>query len=107
MAVLAAAVANATPFALAPGGEITVRLDEPNPIHAQAIEEKRAEIVAVLQEWFSGVEGLSLAAGDAAANPAPKRLTDEMLRSDRLAALRKRDPVLGAAIDALDLDVAD
>jgi hypothetical protein len=30
-----------------------------------------------------------------------------MLRSERLTALRKRDPILGAAIDALDLDVVD
>ena len=35
------------------------------------------------------------------------RLTDEMVRSERLTALRRRDPVLGAAIDALDLDLAD
>jgi hypothetical protein len=37
----------------------------------------------------------------------PARLTDEMVRSERLSALRRRDPVLGAAIDALDLDLAD
>jgi hypothetical protein len=30
-----------------------------------------------------------------------------MVRTDRLNALRRRDPVLGAAIDALDLDLAD
>jgi hypothetical protein len=30
-----------------------------------------------------------------------------MVRNDRLAALRKRDPTLGAAIDALDLDVIE
>ena len=28
-----------------------------------------------------------------------------MVRTETLAALRKRDPVLGAAIDALDLDL--
>ena len=37
----------------------------------------------------------------------PKRLTDEMVRAERIAALKKRDPVLSAAIDALDLEVAD
>jgi hypothetical protein len=37
----------------------------------------------------------------------PARLTDEMVRTERLTALRRRDPVLGAAIDALDLDLAD
>jgi hypothetical protein len=29
------------------------------------------------------------------------------VRAERAAALRKRDPLLGAAIDALDLDVVD
>ena len=37
----------------------------------------------------------------------PPRLTDEMVRSERIAALRRKDPVLDAAIDALDLDLAD
>ena len=41
------------------------------------------------------------------ATGSAKRLTDEMLRQERLAALRKRDPMLGAAIDALDLEVVD
>jgi hypothetical protein len=30
-----------------------------------------------------------------------------MVRTDRLNALRRRDPILGAAIDALDLDVIE
>jgi len=34
-------------------------------------------------------------------------LTDAMVRSERIASLRKQDPVLDAAIDALDLDLAD
>jgi hypothetical protein len=30
-----------------------------------------------------------------------------MVRSERIAVLRRKDPVLDAAIDALDLDLAD
>jgi len=30
-----------------------------------------------------------------------------MVRADRLNALRRRDPILGGAIDALDLDVVE
>jgi hypothetical protein len=30
-----------------------------------------------------------------------------MVRNERLSALRKSDPLLGAAIEALDLDVVD
>jgi hypothetical protein len=35
------------------------------------------------------------------------RLTDEVVRSERLASLRERDPLLGAAIDALDLELLE
>jgi hypothetical protein len=37
----------------------------------------------------------------------PVRLTDEMARTERLTAMRRKDPVLDRAIDALDLDLAD
>jgi len=35
------------------------------------------------------------------------RLTDQMVRAERLTAMRRKDPVLDRAIDALDLDLAD
>jgi hypothetical protein len=41
-----------------------------------------------------------LAAGQSA---APRRLTAEDVIANRVVMLRKRDPVLDAAIDALDL----
>jgi hypothetical protein len=62
--------------------------------------------VTMLQGWFGGVRRVVVRAATADVAP-PARLTDEMARSERLLALRKRDPVLGAAIDALDLDLAD
>ncbi len=37
----------------------------------------------------------------------PMRLSDEQRRSERTAMLRAKDPVLGAAIDALDLELLD
>jgi hypothetical protein len=41
-----------------------------------------------------------------AAGP-PKRLTAEAVKAEQVASLRRRDPVLGAAIDALDLELLD
>jgi len=52
-------------------------------------------------------EFLTLLRDEKAAAAPPKRLTDEMVRAERVAALRKREPLLDAAIEALDLDVAD
>ena len=61
----------------------------------------------MLREWFASVERVDLRRDEQAPSVPPKRLTDEMVRAERIAALKKRDPVLSAAIDALDLEVAD
>ena len=105
--MLASALGSASPVAVTAAGVVAIELDEPNDIFAHAITSGRAEIVAALKTWFSGVERVELRRDETTPAPPPKRLTDEMVRAERIAALRKKDPVLGAAIDALDLDVAD
>jgi len=106
--MLATALAHASPAAVTATGVVTIELDEPNDIYAHAVSTSRADIAAALREWFVGVERVELRRDESAAPaPPPKRLTDEMVRAERIAALRKRDPVLNAAIDALDLEVAD
>jgi DNA polymerase III subunit gamma/tau len=107
MSVLASALENAMPSAVSArgGGEITILQDEPNPFHAEVIEEKHAQLLAIVRELFTGVSRITVASGAGAA--APKRLTDEMIRSQRLDRLRQQNPMLGTAIDVLDLDVVD
>ena len=106
--VLASALEHAMPVAVTSAGDVTIALEESNDFMSEAIEGARGDIATALRDWFDGVTRVQLRrdAERGAASP-PKRLTDEMVRRDRLAALRKRDPVLGAAIDALDLDVVD
>jgi DNA polymerase III subunit gamma/tau len=106
--MLAAALSHAAPAAVTATGVVTIELDEPNDIYAHAVSTARAEIAASLREWFSGVERVELRRDEGATPPPPpKRLTDEMVRAERIASLKKRDPVLGAAIDLLDLEVTD
>jgi hypothetical protein len=105
--MLASALSHASPVAVTATGTVTIELDESNDIFAHAITTARADIAAALKVWFAGVERVELRRDETAPAQPPKRLTDEMVRADRIASLRKRDPVLGAAIDALDLDVAD
>ncbi len=107
MSVLASALENGAPSAVSArgGGEIVIQQAEPNPFHAEVIEEKQADFLAVLREFFTGVAHISVST--TAQGDAPKRLTDEMIRSQRLARLRQQNPLLGAAIDVLDLDVVD
>ncbi len=105
--MLASALSHATPVAVTASGVVTIELDEPNDIYTHAIGTGRAEILAALRDRFVGVERVDLRRDEKAAAAPPKRLTDEMVRAERVAALRKREPLLDAAIEALDLDVAD
>jgi DNA polymerase-3 subunit gamma/tau len=105
--MLATALEHSSAVAVSGLGVVTIELDEPNDIYAHAITSARADIAAALREWFAGADRVELRRDDARAAAPPKRLTDEMIRAERIAALKKRDPILSAAIDALDLEVAD
>jgi len=104
--VAATALEHAVPAVVNARGDVTLALDEANPIYEQALESVKPELVSTLRRWFPGVQRLVVRAPEGAATPQP-RLTDEMVRSERIAVLRRKDPVLDAAIDALDLDLAD
>ena len=104
--VAATALEHAAPVAVNARGEVTIALDEANPIYEQALDTVKGELATLLRQWFGGVQRVGVRAVEGNAAP-PTRLTDEMVRTERLTALRRRDPVLGAAIDALDLDLAD
>lgn len=105
--MLASALGHAAPVAVTASGVITIELDEPNDIYAHAIHTARQDIVLALGEWFATATRVDLRRDDQAAAAPPKRLTDEMVRAERIASLKKRDPVLRAAIEELDLDVSD
>ena len=106
-ALIATALQNATPSAVTARGDVTISLDEPNDFYAKAIQNGGSEIVAALRDWFTPVERVLVAgAGKPMAGP-PKRLTDEMVKAEKLEALKKKDPALLAAIVELDLEVID
>jgi DNA polymerase-3 subunit gamma/tau len=104
--VAATALEHASPVAVTAHGDVTIALDEANPIYEQALESVKGELASLLRRWFGGVQRVIVRAAEGSVTPPP-RLTDAMARTERLSALRRRDPVLGAAIDALDLDLAD
>jgi hypothetical protein len=104
--VAATALGHASPAAVNAGGDVTITIDEANPIYEQAIESAKSDVATALRAWFPGVQRLVVRAPESPATP-PARLTDAMVRSERIASLRKQDPVLDAAIDALDLDLVE
>jgi DNA polymerase-3 subunit gamma/tau len=106
-AMLAAALANTTPVGVSAQGVITIQLDDPDEIRSQALESGRNDILGAVRSIFDGVERVIVRAAEVASSGPPKRITDESVRTDRVTSLRKRDPVLGAAVDALDLELLD
>jgi DNA polymerase III subunit gamma/tau len=99
--MVASALNEATPSAVTAGGVVTIGVT--SDALADALQSGSAEILTALRGIFEGVEKVavkSMANGEGAARP---RLTAENVIADRVATLRKRDPQLNAAIDALDL----
>ena len=105
--LIATALEHAVPSVVTARGDITVALDEPTDFYAKAIQSGAAEVVAILRVWFAPVERVQLEGATKQPLTPPKRLTDEDVKAQKLEALKKRDPILRAAIDALDLEVID
>jgi DNA polymerase-3 subunit gamma/tau len=99
--MVASALNEATPSAVTAGGLVTIGVT--SDALADALQSGSESVLAALRGIFDGVEKVAIKAmtdGQAAARP---RLTAENVIADRVATLRKRDPLLNAAIDALDL----
>ena len=106
--LLAVALEQTMPIAIGGRGEVTLELEAPADVDARWLQNAAAEILTEIGTMFAGATRLTVRTGArAAVTDAPKRLTEEGLRADRLAMLRQRDPALDAAVDALDLELLD
>jgi hypothetical protein len=101
------ALAATLPVAVAASGTVTIELQEPNDAHALALENGQADILAAIRAVHPGAARVVVRTPAGPAAAAPERLTTETVKAERIATLSKRDPVLGAAIEALDLDLLD
>ena len=103
---IATLLEQALPVGTSANGVLTLQVEA--PAVQEGLAAKSTETLSAMRTWFVGLQRIVVRfAGDAvSAAPAP-RMTAEMVRTDTLTALRKRDPVLNAAIDALDLDLVD
>ena len=73
----------------------------------EALETGKADMLAVVKTIFPAIDRIVIARPESTPAGAPRRVTEEEIREQRMASLRKADPVLGAAIDALDLELLD
>jgi hypothetical protein len=105
--LLATALEHTIPSAITGRGDVTLRLDEPNEIYERAFESGKADLLPAIRRHFSGVERVALRTPESAPSAPRQRATHESVKTDRMAMLRRKDPVLGAAIEALDLDLIE
>ena len=103
--MLASFLESAFPAAMSAGGLLTIRAEDAPS--ADALEPAKNDLLAIVKTVFPAVERLAISRPEGASAAAPRRVTEEEIRIQRMASLRKRDPVLGAAIDALDLELLD
>jgi hypothetical protein len=112
--MLASHLASALPTTISSRGVITVQLDDSTAsaydLVQEALNAAQVEVIGALRAHFSGVEKVVLAPlqpNSTSPAPAVRRLTEEAIRAERLASLRKKDPILDAAVRELDLELLD
>jgi hypothetical protein len=106
---LAAALEHVQPIAVSASGEITFELEPTGEIYQQPIAASAADVLSAVGTMFTGASRLVVRVGERPAGdePAARRFTEESVRVERLAMLRKRDPTLDAAVETLDLELLD
>jgi len=82
--------------------------------HAEGLEHKRDAIGKLLAAWVDGPVKVVVERGPepgprnpGPASPKPERLTEKSANAERLKVLREKDPSLGNAVDALDLELIE
>jgi DNA polymerase-3 subunit gamma/tau len=105
---VATALEDAIPVAVSASGAITIQLGTAHGGQVEVVERAAVDILSVLGADFVGATRLIVRPPEGGEASAPaRRLSEEELRADKLAKLRRRDPLLGRAIDALDLELLD
>jgi hypothetical protein len=104
-AFLAQALA-ATLLVAADAPRVVLHLASTEPGAGVTIEGQRARLNALFERVLGARVQLEVR-GATSAPARPQRLSDESLRADRLKGLRRRDPALDAAAEALDLEIVE
>jgi DNA polymerase-3 subunit gamma/tau len=89
---------------------LTVELAEANPLFAERLRAQATAVEDVLRRVTGEPLRLRIAqAGQVggAGIPAPRQMTEESIKADRLRNFRAKDPALDTAADALDLEIVD
>lgn len=112
--MLAQAVQRFVPMAVTPTGALTLGYDPMDDTWASAVEGAKADLLTALQVSFRGITTVNIKATRAAASTAPlperapsRRITAHDVQQQRTSQLTAKDPLLDAAVRALDLELLD
>ncbi len=113
--MLAQAVARLVPTAVSTHGSVSLSYDPADDTFARAADGARPDVLAALQACFDGITGVTVVsqvhAGEQAASRVARdttvRLTAQDVQQQRTEQLSSKDPVLEAAVRALDLELLD
>jgi len=81
---------------------------------SEGLAHKKDGIAKLLADWVDGAVMVTVAGGQrpvagsqAAPAARPERLNEKTANAERLKVLRAKDPTLGNAVDALDLELME
>ena len=103
--MLATVLVHSLPVAVTAAGAVMIDAADESAEHA--FESGKEIILAALRERAPGITRIAIRREGAPPPPPARRITEESVREERIARLRKTDPVLSAAFDELDLDLLD
>lgn len=104
--LLGTALSATEPATVAPP-RLILRLTDTDPGLALTLERQRERLAALFRRLLNAPVELAVAEREGSQAQAPKRLSAEGLRADRLKGLRGRDPALDVAAEALDLEIVE
>lgn len=112
--MVAQAVQWLRPVEISAQGVLTLAYVPTDDTWARAAESARADVIAALQGCFAGVTGftlraqhLAVAADSTQATVPTRRITAHDVTKERVESMTARDPLLDAAVRALDLELRD
>ena len=103
--MLAALLSRVQPTAITSGGLLTIECDDPGDF--PVVTDGLPQITDALRESMPAIGRVQVKPPAEGAPATRDRLTTEAVRQERVASLTRQNPVLGAAVDALDLELLE
>ena len=103
--MLAALLARVQPTAVTAAGLLTIECDDPGDF--PVVTDGLSQIADALRDAMPGITRLQVKPPPDGVPATRERVTTESVKQERVASLSKQDPVLGAAVEALDLELLE